>query len=155
MSTWTFMNIKVQGHSDSTFSNFFSWETARPIEARLVVDPSWDRGTKVCSNGPGHMTKMATVLVSDENIVTNDYFHLWLSTLVFIFSLWQLHQRVDSGSMVRALDFCPGDQDSNPTRVVKFSAMLYSFVTAPSLDYLGLYSISDNCIRESTLWLSG
>ena len=41
MSTWTFMNIKgqghsltfVQGHSDSTFSNFFCSESARPIEA--------------------------------------------------------------------------------------------------------------------------
>ena len=54
------MNIKgqghsltlVHGHSDSTFSNFFSWETAMPIEARFHVEPQWDRGTKVCSNGP-------------------------------------------------------------------------------------------------------
>ena len=38
MSTWTCMNIKCQGHSlilvqdhsDSTFSNFFSWDTAKP-----------------------------------------------------------------------------------------------------------------------------
>ena len=45
MSTCTYINIKGQGHSltldqghsDSTFLNFFSWETARPIEAKLHV----------------------------------------------------------------------------------------------------------------------
>ena len=41
----------VQGHSDSTFSNFFSLETARPIEAKFCVEPPWDSGLKVCSNG--------------------------------------------------------------------------------------------------------
>ena len=53
----------VQGHSDSTFSNTFSLETAKLIEAKFYVEPPWDRGTKVCSNGPGHMTKMATVAI--------------------------------------------------------------------------------------------
>ena len=46
------MNIKgkdnlltlVQGPSDSTFSNFFYLETARPIEAKFHVDHPWDRG---------------------------------------------------------------------------------------------------------------
>ena len=37
----------VQGHSDSTFANFFSLETARPIEAKFHVEPPWDGGTKV------------------------------------------------------------------------------------------------------------
>ena len=37
----------VQGHSDSTFSSFFSLETTRPIEAKFHVDPSWDEGVKV------------------------------------------------------------------------------------------------------------
>ena len=70
------MNIKGQGHSlillqgnsDSTFSNFFSWETAMPIEGKFHVDPHWDRGTKVHSNGPGHMTKMAAMLIYGKNI---------------------------------------------------------------------------------------
>ena len=60
MSTRTYMNIKgkgqlltlVQGHSDSTFSNFFFLKTAKPIEAKFQMQPSWDRGTKVCSNDP-------------------------------------------------------------------------------------------------------
>ena len=42
----------------STFSNISS-ETAGPIEAKFHMEPPWDGGTKVCSNGPGHMTKMA------------------------------------------------------------------------------------------------
>ena len=51
----------IQGYSDSTFS-FFFLETAWPIEAKLFVEPPWDRGTKVCSTGPSHMTKMAAML---------------------------------------------------------------------------------------------
>ena len=49
-------------------SNFFSLETARPIEAKFHVDPPWDGGTKVCSNGPGHMTKMATMAIYGKNL---------------------------------------------------------------------------------------
>ena len=55
MCTWTYMymDIKgqghsltlVQGHSDSTLSNFFSLETAGPIEAKFHVEPPWDGGT--------------------------------------------------------------------------------------------------------------
>ena len=68
------MNIKGQGHlltlvqsrSDSTFLNFFSLETARPIEAKLHVDYPWDGGTKICSNG--HMTKMAAMPIYGKNI---------------------------------------------------------------------------------------
>ena len=70
------MNVKgqghsltlVQGHSDSTFSNFFSLETTRPIEAKFHVDPPWNGGTKVCSNSPGHMTKMAAIPIYGKNI---------------------------------------------------------------------------------------
>ena len=59
----TYMNIKGQGHSltlvqgpsDSTFSNFFSLETAGPTEAKFHVEPPWDK------NGPGHMTSMAAI----------------------------------------------------------------------------------------------
>ena len=42
------------------FSNIFSSETTGPIEAKFHVEPS-DGGTKVCSNGPDHMTKMAAM----------------------------------------------------------------------------------------------
>ena len=46
----------------STFSNIFSSETVGPIEAKFHVEPPWDGGTKVCSKGPGHMTKMAAMM---------------------------------------------------------------------------------------------
>ena len=58
----------VQGHSDSTFSNFFFLETARPIEAKFHVKPPWDVGTKICSNGPGHMTSVAVMSVYGKTL---------------------------------------------------------------------------------------
>ena len=45
-------------HSESTFSNFFSSITAKKIRAKFHMDPPLDGGTKVCSNQPGHMTKV-------------------------------------------------------------------------------------------------
>ena len=40
----------------STFSNIFSSEAIGLIEAKFHVEPPWDGGTIVCSNGSGHMT---------------------------------------------------------------------------------------------------
>ena len=62
------MNIKcqghsltlVQGHSDSTFSNYFSLETAKPTEAKFQVVLSRDGELNICSKRPGHMINMAT-----------------------------------------------------------------------------------------------
>ena len=52
----------------STFSNIFSSETTGPIEAKFHMEPPWDGETKVCSNGPGHMTKMAAMPIYDKNL---------------------------------------------------------------------------------------
>ena len=70
------MNIKgqghsltlVQGHSDSTFSNFFSLETAGPIEDKFYVALPWDGRTKVYSNGLGHMTKIAAMPIYGKSL---------------------------------------------------------------------------------------
>ena len=43
----------------STISNIFSSETTEPIKLKFHMETPYDGGTKVCSNGPGHMTKMA------------------------------------------------------------------------------------------------
>ena len=51
-----------------SFSNFFSLETARHIEAKFHVEPPWDGGMKVCSNGPGHMTNMAAMPIYGKNL---------------------------------------------------------------------------------------
>ena len=50
------------------FSNVFSSETAWPIKAKFYVEPPWEGGTKVCINGPGHMTKMAAMPIYDKNL---------------------------------------------------------------------------------------
>ena len=52
----------------STFSNIFSSKTAGPIEAKCYVEPPSDEGTKVCLNGPGHMTKMAAMPIYGKNL---------------------------------------------------------------------------------------
>ena len=52
----------------SSFSNVFSSETTGQIEANFHMEPPWDGGTKVCSNGPGHMTKMAAMPIYGKNI---------------------------------------------------------------------------------------
>ena len=45
----------------STFSNIFSSETTGPIELKFHMETPLDAGTKVCSNGFDHMTKMAAL----------------------------------------------------------------------------------------------
>ena len=61
------MNIKgqghsltfIQGHSDSTFSNFFCSETARLIETKFHMEPAWDVGNEnlfKCSRSHDHAT---------------------------------------------------------------------------------------------------
>ena len=71
----------------STFSNIFSSETTRPIEAKFHMEPPWDGGTKVCSNGPGHMTKMAVMPIYGKNLKnlllwnqTADDFEIWYAS---------------------------------------------------------------------------
>ena len=48
--------------------NIFSSETALPIKAKFYVEPPWEGGTKVCINGPGHMTEMAAMPIYGKNL---------------------------------------------------------------------------------------
>ena len=52
----------------STFSNIFSSETTGPVKVKFHMEPPWDGGTKVCSTGPGHMTKMAAMPIYGKNL---------------------------------------------------------------------------------------
>ena len=56
----------VQGHSDSTFSNFFSLYTARPIEFKFHMEPPCDE--RMSTNDICRMTKMATMPIYDKNL---------------------------------------------------------------------------------------
>ena len=48
--------------------NIFSSETTEPIEAKFHMESPWDGGTKVCSSGPYHMTKMAAMPIYDKKL---------------------------------------------------------------------------------------
>ena len=48
--------------------NIFSSETPGPIKVKFHMEPPWDRGTKICSNGPGHITKMAVMPIYGKNL---------------------------------------------------------------------------------------
>ena len=50
------------------FSNVLSSETACPIKAKFYVEPPWEGGTNVCTNDPGHMTKMAAMPIYGKNL---------------------------------------------------------------------------------------
>ena len=48
--------------------NIFSSETTEPIEAKFHMESPWDWGTKVCSNGSGHLIKMAVMPIYGKNL---------------------------------------------------------------------------------------
>ena len=52
----------------STFSNIFSSEAIGPVEAKFYMEPQWVRGTKVPSNGHGHMTKMGAMPIYGKSL---------------------------------------------------------------------------------------
>ena len=51
----------------STISNVFLSETDWPI-SQILCGPPWKGGIKVYINGPGHMTKMATMHIYGKNL---------------------------------------------------------------------------------------
>ena len=51
-----------------TLLNIFSSEAAWPIIVKFHMEPPWDGVTKVYSNGPGHMTKMAAMPIYGKNL---------------------------------------------------------------------------------------
>ena len=58
MSARIHLSCKGQGHSDLYF-HVFCCKTLRSIEAKFHIALLWVGRMKVCSNGPGHMTKVA------------------------------------------------------------------------------------------------
>ena len=49
-----------------TFLNFFFLEISKPIETKFHVEPPWDGGIKVYSNGLCHMTNIAAMPIYGE-----------------------------------------------------------------------------------------
>ena len=48
----------VHGHSEHCQTSFP--KNIRPFEARFIMESPWDVGMNICSNVPGHMTKMSS-----------------------------------------------------------------------------------------------
>ena len=82
----------VQGHSDSTFSNFLTLETARLIEAKFHIEPPWDGRTKIYSDGPGHMTNMATMPIYGKKSFSLEPTGRWPWKLVYSIGLLEYYQ---------------------------------------------------------------
>ena len=57
----SFIDLGSMSIRFNIFKLIFSLETAKPIEAKFHMEPPWDSGMKVCSNGFGRMTKMAAM----------------------------------------------------------------------------------------------
>ena len=70
-----------------TFSNFFSLETSRPIEAKFHVKPPWDMGMKICSNGLCHMNNMATMPIYGKNLNKSSSKFIQMMTLSWPWSI--------------------------------------------------------------------
>ena len=62
------------------FSKIFFPKKARPIKAKFNVEPQWKGGTKVCTNGPGHMTKMAAMPIYGKNFLLQNHKSVDLET---------------------------------------------------------------------------
>ena len=56
----------------STFSDIFS-ESTGPIKFIFHLETPLDGGTKVYSNGPGHITKMAASPINGKNPLKSSY----------------------------------------------------------------------------------
>ena len=65
------MNIKDQDHSLTLVpkvTQIQHLQTVMPIEVKFHVAPQWNGRTNICSNGPGHMTKMAAMPTYGKNM---------------------------------------------------------------------------------------
>ena len=61
----------------SVCQHFQASSPLKPIEAKFHMEPPWDGGTKVCSNGPGHMTKMAVMPIYGKNLKKYSSLETW------------------------------------------------------------------------------
>ena len=67
------------------------------------MESPWDGGTKVCSNGPGHMTKMAAMPIYGKNLKKIFYsgtkrpMTLKLGTQHWVLEYYQVYSNDDPG----------------------------------------------------------
>ena len=83
-------------------------ETTGPIKVKFHIKLLWDGGTKVCSIGPGHMTKMAAMPVymvkTLKNLLQADEVETWYAAQVVDY--YQVCSNDDPGLTVTYLRQC-------------------------------------------------
>ena len=60
--------VSSVAHPSVRRPHIFSSETAGPIKVKFHMAPPWDVGTGICSNGPGHMTKVTVMPIYGKNL---------------------------------------------------------------------------------------
>ena len=131
---WTYMNIKghghsftlVQDHSVSTFSSFFSLETAGPIEAKFHVEPPRDGERKLsCSN--------------DQK---GSHGHYMVKTLNIVFSGTKRPMTLKLGMQHRVLEYyqiCSNDDPGLTLDLfygkVKFGSLCFCMEKGKTMDF--------------------
>ena len=65
-----YQSLRRPSVRQSTSSNIIS-ETTGPIKLKFHVETPYDAGTKICSNGPGHMTKMVAMPIYGKKTFKN------------------------------------------------------------------------------------
>ena len=54
--------------SCKVLDTFVNSETTGPIKLKFYIETPWHARTKVCSNGPGHMNKMAPMPIYGKTL---------------------------------------------------------------------------------------
>ena len=70
------------------------------LKPKFHVEPPWDGGTKVCSNGPGHMTKMAAMpIYGKKNLLLRNQkvYDLELGMQHRVLEYYQIYSNDDPG----------------------------------------------------------
>ena len=68
------------------------------IEVKFHMAFPWDGGTKVCSNGPGHMTKMAAMSIKTlKNLLLRNQKANDLETQHRVLEYYQVYSNDDAG----------------------------------------------------------
>ena len=66
----SFMDLCPRSLRFNIFKLLFLKKNTRPFEANFHIQ-SWDVGMKICSNAPGHMTKMASRPIYGKNLLNS------------------------------------------------------------------------------------
>ena len=97
-----------------------------PIEAKFHVAPPWDGKTKVCSNGPGHMTNMAAMLIYSKHFK-------------IFFSGTKMPMTLKAGMQHRVLQYCQVYSNDDPGLTLTYFTARSNLVPYAFICHLPFY----------------